>query len=529
MVFNLGEELLKEYRAGKIALRTKDSSVSSENISAMIDKGAEYEIIIKAIAKIPLEGERERYIALLKEREKKNGVTKEAIRKDIQYYLKCSFVRETSEEERKELTEEETRKALAILEDRNFWETFLKTTEDLGYVGEEENKVMLYLTMTSRKLNDPIGIIVKGESAAGKSYLVSGISQFFPKNDILELTALTPKALYHRKDNLKNKVLIIYERSGAEEADYSLRILQSEKKLIFSIPLKNPLTNSFETQDIEVEGPISYIETTTKPHIYPENETRCFNIYIDESEEQTRRIHKAQNRKHAIQALDKEAVLKPWKDAQRLLKPHIVYIPYIDLIKFPTKPLRVRRDKLRFLSLIESSALLSQYRREKKITNGREFVMADIEDYVIAYSLADKILESVLKGLSPKLKELIKNAEEKFKDAEFKRKDLKDKILWNEKTLEKYMKEALDWGYFEVTQEGGKGKPYLYKLLKTDTNPVGLLTPEELAEEISKIPTNPQMGDGDFKTASVLDKQANPQYPQGEKKGEGIYSEKPPF
>ncbi|NIN92529.1 DNA primase, partial [bacterium] len=114
-------------------------------------------------------------------------------------------------------------------------------------------------------------MIVKGESSAGKSYLVSSVSQFFPEEDILEFTALTPKALFHRKDNIKHKALIVYERSGAEESDYSIRTLQSEKKLIFSTPVKDPLTGNFETQDIEIEGPIAYIETTTRSHIHPEN------------------------------------------------------------------------------------------------------------------------------------------------------------------------------------------------------------------------------------------------------------------
>ena len=44
----------------------------------------------------------------------------------------------------------------------------------------------------------------------------------------------------------------------------------------------------------EVEGPIAYLETTTNAEINHENATRCFEIYLDESIEQTRRIHQAQ-------------------------------------------------------------------------------------------------------------------------------------------------------------------------------------------------------------------------------------------
>lgn len=495
-------------------------SLVNLDIDATIQNGT-YEESIKAISQIPFEGEREKYIDMLKD---KRAIVKEAIRNDIQRSLKTNHKNEIKKDNTNKLSEKEESEALLLLKDDNFLERFLDTTDLLGFVGEDENKITLYLILTSRKLDDPINAIVKGESASGKSFNVSGVSQFFPREEVLEFTALTPKALYHRKDDLKHKALIIYERSGAEESEYSLRTLQSEKKLIFSTTVKDPVTGNFETQDIEVEGPIAYIETTTKSHIHPENETRCFDIYIDESEEQTKRIHKAQNRKHEIIALDKEAILALWRNAQKLLNPYPVYIPYIEAIKFPTKPIRVRRDRLRFLALIEASALLFQFKREKKAINGKDFILANYEDYTIAYSLIGKILESVLMGLSPRVKDLIEVA--KNFDGEFTRKDIQQRINWNEKTIDKYIAEAVTWGYFEITTEGGKGKAYHYILAKTEDTPIGLLTPEELAEIIPSIPINPQMGNGDFKTASVLDKEVNPQYPQGKIKGGEVYSEK---
>ena len=80
------------------------------------------------------------------------------------------------------------------------------------------------------------------------------------------------------------------------------------------------------------------------------------------------------------------------------------------------------------------------------------------------------------------------------------------------------MKEAISWGYFEVTQEGGRGKPYHFRLEKRDDSPVGLLTPDELhnelKHEIPKIPSNPQLKDGDFKSLILRKKQSNPHYTQ---------------
>ena len=47
--------------------------------------------------------------------------------------------------------------------------------EDAGVVGEETNKLMGYLAAVSRKLEQPLAIIVQSSSAAGKSALMEAV------------------------------------------------------------------------------------------------------------------------------------------------------------------------------------------------------------------------------------------------------------------------------------------------------------------------------------------------------------------
>ena len=54
-----------------------------------------------------------------------------------------------------------------------------------------------------------------------------------------------------------------------------------------SVTIKDPLTGKMKAQDVEVEGPIAYIETTTASVLNAENTSRCFEVYLDESEQQT--------------------------------------------------------------------------------------------------------------------------------------------------------------------------------------------------------------------------------------------------
>jgi DNA primase len=401
-------------------------------------------------------------------------------------------------------TEEEKERAIELLKDRNLLEKFNQITEELGCVGEINNKLMIFLTLTSRILEDPINLIVKGDSSGGKSFLVDQVTRFFPKEDIKAFTAMTPKALFHRKDDLSHKALIIFERSGAEESDYSIRSLQSEKKLIISMPVKNNESGRLETQDIEIGGPIAYIETTTKTHLHSENETRCFDIYIDDSEDQTRKIHNVQRRKYKVRGQSNEVDLRRWIVAQLLLRQFPVDIPFVDHIGFPTKPLRARRDFQRFLTLIEISAILHQYQRQRKTAGEIEYLIADIEDYAIAYNLASSILQQIIKQISPraeKLIGLIKELVDKQEDRPFTRRQIEDYIKWERKTVTKYLKECEGQGFIEIS-EGGRGTAYKYKFIRLpDDDDNILLHPNELKriieeDEQSRLSKPVQKADG---------------------------------
>ena len=403
---------------------------------------------------------------------------------------------EAQEQKPVELSNADKEAALKLLKSENLLEQFLKDIEQMGCVGEEENKVMVYLTLTSRIQENPISLIVKGESSSGKSFLVNKVAEFFPPEDIFTLTAITAKALYHWKDSLAHKALILQERHGAEESDYTIRTMQSEKHLVLLMPVKDPETNKFVTEEIKVEGPIAYIETTTRTHIHAENETRCFDIFPDESDEQTRRIFAQDNEKYKGNRANCDSKLKVWRDAQRLLEPHPLFIPFVEDIEFPEKPIRVRRDRSRFMALIEGNAVLHQHQREKVSIAGVRYIIATIEDYGIAYRLGNKVLSYTVGGLSPRIKELVEvcwriaekkapsSSLEAIQALEFERKDIEIEFpcdkTWNRKTIYKYLKAADSEGFIELESQG-RGKAIKIRVRKRiDDKSSYLLTPEEI-------------------------------------------------
>lgn len=367
-------------------------------------------------------------------------------------------------------------------------ENFLRTTSKIGLVRERTNKLCLYLAYTSRLLNEPISIIVLGQSSSGKSYIANGILRFFPKSAYLSYSSITAQSLYYLKDKeLKHKVLAIFERAGSERADYSIRTFISEKELKILYVTKDPRTGEMVSKEMVKEGPISFVETSSDPKIHTDNLTRVFALYAQENPEKVKAVLEetakgySQERPKGI-----EEELQVWQCLQTLLAPYKVLIPYAGLLVeyFPTDTVRVQRDFRRFLALIEVSCLLHQYQREKD----EEYLIATAEDYRVAYEIGKTILSQTLKEISPKAEDLLeaikKLKEEKEEDSfSFTRKDIEEHTGWEARQANRCLRELVSRVYCSVIS-GGKGKPYTYSIEGNVKVRISLPSPEELKDKI---------------------------------------------
>src|SRR5262249_10245141 len=189
------------------------------------------------------------------------------------------------------------------------------------------------------------------------------------------------------------------------EADYSIRVLQSRKKLIAAAPVKDPQTGNMRTRVFTVEARAAFIEATTASSVNHENATRCFELSMDETQEQTKRIHERQRLLRTEAGLkiraESDAITQRHWNAQRLLEPLSVIIPFADKLSFPSSWMRSRRDHARFLNLIEVSAFLHQHQREKR----QGAIVAAIGDYETAYALAGEVLRETLTDVTRPLRE----------------------------------------------------------------------------------------------------------------------------
>src|SRR5262249_39652625 len=134
----------------------------------------------------------------------------------------------------------------------------------VGTVGEEENRLLSYLAALSRKLDDPLSVLILSRSAAGKSHLADTVTRLVPPEDLRRYTRVTGTALFYTEEEaLKHKLVAIEEAAGAEDAAYSIRTLQSAGELRVAVTTKDPRDGKLRTDEYTVQGPAAFLVSST--------------------------------------------------------------------------------------------------------------------------------------------------------------------------------------------------------------------------------------------------------------------------
>jgi len=241
-----------------------------------------------------------------------------------------------------------------------------RTKEDIGksgVIGEENNRLLMYLIFTSRKREQPLHVVSLGASGMGKTHLQEKVGELIPEEDTLSVTSLSENAFYYfGKQELQNKLILIEDLDGVESALYPLRELQSKRRISKTVVHK---TTKGETRTIHlhVEGPVSVAGCTTKEHLYEDNANRSFLIYLNESEEQDEQIMAYQRRASAgkINKEEEQSIKELFKNCQRILQPIKVVNPFAEQLKIPTAVFKPRRTNNHYLQFIEAVTFYHQW------------------------------------------------------------------------------------------------------------------------------------------------------------------------
>lgn len=249
------------------------------------------------------------------------------------------------------MTPDERAAGLAYLKDPKLTERIVDDFRKCGLVGERATVLTAYLAAISRKLSEPLAVLIVARSGAGKSALQDALCAFVPPEEAVRVTRLTGQALFYKDPySLQQKVLAIAEDEGAMQAVYSLRTLASEQHLSIAATRTDPNTGKLHTEHYEVYGPVVIVLTTTSPEAFDEEtRSRFVQLTMDESVEQTRAILERQRHRYTLAGVMEQAtseqVRRLHHNAQRLLRPLKVVNPFMEYLTYPTERLLFRREQ----------------------------------------------------------------------------------------------------------------------------------------------------------------------------------------
>ena len=380
-----------------------------------------------------------------------------------------------------ELSETDKAEALGFLKSPDLLTLIQHDLTTLGVAGEDLNKLLCYLACVSRKLDDPLSLLIQSRSAAGKSLLQNTVIALVPDEDKVAYTRMTDQSLFYQDENaLVHKVLALEEAEGLGGAAYSLRALQSSKSLNIATTTKDPATGKMKTEHYHVNGPVAVLLTTTQPDLDEETRSRFLTLTIDESTRMTESIFVRQ--RHAdtldgyMQSLERAAILKRHHAVQRLLEPLVIINPYAEQLTFPTLSLRARRDHKKYLMLIKAVAFLHQKQREVKETRYRDEPLRYIEvtrdDIRRANRLAQHALGNSVDELSAPARRLLGEIHAMVKalceqkkiaarDVIFTRRTIRERIGWSDWQVRTHIHELETLEYVHA-RTGAWGKEYVY-------------------------------------------------------------------
>jgi len=352
-----------------------------------------------------------------------------------------------------------------------------------GVVGEAANLLAGYLAAVSRKLDAPLAVLIQSSSAAGKSSLMDAVLDLMPEEERIQYSAMTGQSLFYLGEtDLQHRILAIAEEEGVRQAAYALKLLQSDGELTIASTGKDEATGNLVTKQYRVQGPVMLMLTTTAIDVDEELLNRCLVLTINESREQTKQIHAMQRAKQTLEGLlattERQHIIELHRNVQRLLKPVHVVNPFAEQLTFMDDRTRMRRDHMKYLTLIRSIALLHQYQRQHKTIMHRgqtlEYIEVTKADIALANRIAHEVLGRTLDELPPQTRLLLTMLRawvnercaataHKQNELRFTRRDVREATSWGDTQLKVHLARLVELEYV-IAHRGLRGLTHEYEL-----------------------------------------------------------------
>jgi hypothetical protein len=252
-------------------------------------------------------------------------------------------------------------------------------------------------------------------SGTGKSYTVDIVLPLFEeKSTYFKFSASSEKALIYEEESFEHKYLIVAEQDSIPTDGPAAAAIRS---IIQDGEMRYPTVdrgedNKLNTRHIVKKGPTGVITTGVVAPDDDQMDTRVLTDFVSDDEQQTRAILTMQARiasgaytrttreRHKFIAFQKLLELKGERR---------VTIPFsgslADLL--PVTNVRIRRDHLQLLTVIETFAFIGQFHSQSTRDHGGQ-IIASWRDYEDARRLFTDVLDvSIPDGVSATVRETV--------------------------------------------------------------------------------------------------------------------------
>jgi DNA primase len=344
-----------------------------------------------------------------------------------------------------------------------------------GVVGEETNRLFLFIIATSYKMPDTLHALIQGSTGSGKTHLLARISSLIPREDVKRFTRVTDSSFYnYGAYDLQNKLICLEDLDGMkEEAQLAFRELQSREMLSTSTTGQDEKGNLRAYEKV-VYGPIASLACTTRGEVYEDNMSRCFVIAVDESREQTQRVIRYQNRKASgqIDARQEQETARFLQHCIRLLQPCPVINPYADKVHLPEEAHKIRRLNELYQSFVKQVTLVHQFARKKdsqgRLITKKEDLQTAAEIMFDSILLKIDELDGSLRLFYERLKDYIKAmGGEHYRTYTFSQREVRQALNLSKSQVQRYIYDLLSLEYIFLSG-GHINKGYRYRVVYWD-------------------------------------------------------------
>jgi hypothetical protein len=395
--------------------------------------------------------------------------------------LAASAGQRTAADLLEEMPEEVRLEAERLLHSPDLVQQIGRDIESLGVAGEYDLALSLYGVGVSRLLPQPLNARVHGPTSSGKSYIVDRVSRLFPPESVIHATQITPQAFFHLEPGaLEHRLVVAGERSRKEddeaaEKTRALRELQASGRLSKLVSMK-AAGGQIVTKHIEQEGPIAFVETTSKAEVFEEDANRALTLFTDETEEQTRRILRAlaAGYQGRVPAGQPKAIIDRHFALQRMLQPIPVTVPFAEQLeeRLDHGRVEVRRGFPQIMSLIQAITLLYQCQRGR---DRSPQLVATPADYALARRLIEKPMVKLLgAGLSEPAQRFFERLAGRFR-APFTTTEVRKAERFSKDAVRAWLGELHEAGVVKVVTESRGRTPATWELTGTEPLPASVL------------------------------------------------------